>query len=125
MTTDLASFSSAPQHAKAWNDVVDGGADKIFDQYVSQLRHRRRIESATIALAFFGPMLGFAVVISFLGTAAWLINRGYGVEGTFLGTVDIASLAAVFVFGAASFTRLPSADTERKTEPPCTAPRSS
>jgi hypothetical protein len=39
------------------------------------------------------------VVLSFLGTAAWLISDGWGIEGTFLGTVDIASLAAVFVLG--------------------------
>jgi hypothetical protein len=116
MTTAPESFSSAPQDAKAWDDVVAGGAEKIFDQYVRQLRHRRRIESATLALAFFGPILGFVVVISFLGTAAWLINRGYGIEGTFLGTVDIASLAAVFALGGASLIRPARDNAEPKPE---------
>jgi hypothetical protein len=38
-------------------------------------------------------------VLAFLGTSAWLIYKGFGIEGTILGTVDIASLATVFVLG--------------------------
>jgi hypothetical protein len=71
----------------------------LLKDYHDQLVHRRRIEQAYVKLAFFGPILGFIVVLSFLGTAAWLIYEGRGVEGTCLGTVDIASLAAVFVLG--------------------------
>jgi hypothetical protein len=71
----------------------------LLREYQVQLDHRRRIELAYVRLAFFGPILGFIVVLSFLGTAAWLIYEGHGIEGTFLGTVDIASLAAVFVLG--------------------------
>jgi hypothetical protein len=38
-------------------------------------------------------------VLAFLGTAAWLIDTGHSLAGTFLGTVDLVSLAGVFVFG--------------------------
>jgi uncharacterized membrane protein len=88
-----------PEDVKAWNEVVPGGAQRLFDEYIRQLHHRQRMETANMTLAFFGPVLGFVVVLAFLGTAAWLIYKGFSVEGTVLGTVDITSLAAVFVLG--------------------------
>lgn len=88
-----------PAIAKAWERLVPGSAELLLRDYHDQLIHRRRIERAYVRLAFFGPILGFVVVLAFLGTAAWLIYEGDGVAGTFLGTVDIASLAAVFVIG--------------------------
>jgi hypothetical protein len=92
-----------PQSAsnmQAWEDLVPGSASRLFDEYILQLRHRRRIDSSDAVLAFFGPVLGFLVVLAFLGTAAWLIHTGFRIEGTVLGSVDIVSLAAVFVVGA-------------------------
>ena len=88
-----------PAIAKAWERLVPGSAELLLRDYHDQLIHRARIERAYVRLAFFGPILGFVVVLAFLGTAAWLIYEGRGVEGTCLGTVDIASLAAVFVLG--------------------------
>ena len=52
-----------------------------------------------MALSFYGPALGFIIVLAFLGVAGWLISAGFGIEGTVLGSVDIASLAAVFAIG--------------------------
>ena len=92
-------FAQGPDAAREWEGLVPGSAKELLAEYRAQLKHRRRIEQAYVRLAFFGPVLGFIVVLSFLGTAAWLIYEGHGVEGTFLGTVDIASLAAVFVLG--------------------------
>jgi hypothetical protein len=89
----------AAHDAQAWQAVVPGSAAQILDQYIRQLKHRRRIETANVVLALLGPVLGFVVVLAFLFTAAWLIDRGHSVEGTLLGTVDIASLASVFVVG--------------------------
>lgn len=60
---------------------------------------RRRAENARITLAYLGPVLGFIVVLSFLGVSAWLINGDHDIAGTFLGVVDIVSLAGVFVLG--------------------------
>jgi hypothetical protein len=98
VTTPVDS-SQGPGIAKAWERLVPGSAELLLRDYHDHLIHRRRIERAYVRLAFFGPILGLIVVLSFLGTAAWLIYEGHGVEGTFLGTVDIASLAAVFVLG--------------------------
>jgi hypothetical protein len=99
VTTIPGSGAPTPDEVKAWGEVAPGGAGILFSEYISQLHHRRRMESASVTLGFVGPVLGLVVVIAFLGTAAWLIDKGHGVEGTFLGTVDIASLAAVFVLG--------------------------
>ncbi len=95
----MARDSTGPEIARAWEELVPGSAGLLLHDYHDQLVHKRRIERAYVRLAFFGPILGFIVVLSFLGTAAWLIYEGHGIEGTFLGTVDIASLAAVFVLG--------------------------
>lgn len=91
-----------PQSAedmKEWENLVPGSAGRLFDEYLLQLRHRRRLDISDVILSFFGPSLGFLVVLAFLGVAAWLINRGFGFEGTVLGSVDIVSLAAVFAIG--------------------------
>jgi hypothetical protein len=98
MTTPNDS-GQGPGIAQAWERLVPGSAEMLLRDYHDQLLHRRRIEQAYVRLAFFGPVLGLIVVLCFLGTAAWLIYEGHGVEGTFLGTVDIASLAAVFALG--------------------------
>lgn len=99
VTVTPGSGAPTPEEVKAWDEVAPGGAKILFEEYVRQLHHRRRMETASTVLAFLGPALGFVVVLAFLGTAAWLIDRGFGIEGTFLGTVDIASLAAVFALG--------------------------
>jgi uncharacterized membrane protein len=99
VTTVPGPGAPTPEDVKAWNEVVPGGAQKLFDVYIRQLHHQRRMETANMTLAFFGPILGFVVVLAFLGTSAWLIYKGFSIEGTVLGTVDIASLATVFVVG--------------------------
>jgi hypothetical protein len=95
-----------PREVEKWNAVLAGSGDKLFTEYVCQLRHQRRLETAKVALAFYGPLLGFLVVIGFLVTAGWLIHSGHAVAGTFLGVIDIVSLAGVFVLGE-RITRLP------------------
>jgi hypothetical protein len=68
-------------------------------EFLAQLKVKRRAENARINLAYIGPIFGLLVVLSFLGVSAWLINGGHNVAGTFLGVVDIVSLAGVFVLG--------------------------
>lgn len=88
-----------PEDMEAWEKLVPGSAGKLFEEYICQLQHRRKLDKADVTLSFYGPALGFIVVLAFLGVAAWLISRGFGIEGTVLGSVDIASLAAVFAVG--------------------------
>lgn len=88
-----------PKDMEAWEKLVPGSASKLFEEYICQLQHRRELDKTDMRLSFYGPALGFIVVLAFLGVAAWLINSGFGLEGTVLGSVDIASLAAVFAIG--------------------------
>ena len=68
-------------------------------EVLALIRVRRRAENAKVNLAYLGPILGFIVVLSFLGVSAWLINNGHNTAGSLLGVVDIVSLASVFVLG--------------------------
>jgi hypothetical protein len=88
-----------PKDMEAWEKLVPGSANKLFNEYICQLQHRRKLDKLDMVLSFYGPALGFLVVLAFLGVSGWLINRGFGIEGTVLGSVDIASLAAVFAIG--------------------------
>lgn len=88
-----------PEDMEAWEKLVPGSANKLFDEYICQLQHRRKLDRADMVLSFYGPALGFVIVLAFLGVAGWLISSGFGIEGTVLGSVDIASLAAVFAIG--------------------------
>jgi hypothetical protein len=88
-----------PEDMEAWEKLVPGSANKLFDEYICQLQHRRKLDKADMVLSFYGPALGFIIVLAFLGVAGWLISSGFGIEGTVLGSVDIASLAAVFAIG--------------------------
>jgi hypothetical protein len=72
---------------------------EIKAEVLALIQVRRRAENARITLAYLGPVLGFIVVLSFLGVSAWLINGDHDIAGTFLGVVDIVSLAGVFVLG--------------------------
>ena len=88
-----------PEDMEAWEKLVPGSANKLFDEYICQLQHRRKLDKADMVLSFYGPGLGFVIVLAFLGVAGWLISTGFGIEGPVLGSVDIASLAAVFAIG--------------------------
>jgi hypothetical protein len=99
-----------PEDMEAWEKLVPGSANKLFEEYICQLQHRRSLDKGDMFLGFFGPTLGFMVVLAFLGVSAWLISSGFGVEGTVLGSVDIATLAAVFAIGNRNNVALRSAD---------------
>lgn len=88
-----------PAEVKKWDELSPGASEQLFQEYLRQLRHQRRMQTARMALAFFGPFLGFLISLSFLGIAAWLIHNGHGLEGTALGVIDIVGLAGVFALG--------------------------
>jgi hypothetical protein len=88
-----------PAEVKKWDELSPGASEQLFQEYLLQLRHQRRMQAAKMALAFFGPILGFLIALSFLGISAWLIHQGHGLEGTALGVIDIVGLAGVFALG--------------------------
>lgn len=65
-------------------------------QLIMNQRYRRERESFWLNIA--GLASGWSVSLAFLGVSGWLINGGYQVSGTVLGTVDIVSLVTVFVY---------------------------
>jgi hypothetical protein len=88
-----------PAEVKKWDELSPGAGSQLLGELLCQLRHQRRMRAANMILSFYGPFLGFAIAIAFLAVAGWLIHEGHGVEGTFLGVVDIVSLASVFALG--------------------------
>jgi hypothetical protein len=85
------------QDAKDWERVVTGSAAKLLDSYFVQLKHRRRVETVRIVLEAFGPVLGFAVVLTSLFIAVWLIDRGHSLAGAVIGTVDLIGFFTVLI----------------------------
>lgn len=83
--------------------VLPGSAERIFGAFEQQGDHRRKLETSVVVgggrRSWTGQLLGFVVVIAFLIVSAWLIDRGHSVAGTIIGTVDLASVAGVFVYG--------------------------
>jgi uncharacterized membrane protein len=88
-----------PADLAEYKQVYEELPAEMWGEVVSELAHRRTQEKAASRRMTTGQWLGFVVALAFLGVAAWLINGGHDVAGTFLGTVDIVGLVAVFVIG--------------------------
>ncbi len=86
-----------------YNGAVPNGAERIVAMVEQQAAHRMALESkvvdADVKRAKEGLYAGVIVALAFLGVAAFLINAGHDIAGGILGTVDIASLVGVFVYG--------------------------
>lgn len=76
----------------------------IFTNFEEQGRHRRKLENYALVWgnyrSFAGLGCGFVVTIVVMVLSFLLIRDGYGWEGTLLGTVDLAALVGVFVYGS-------------------------
>jgi uncharacterized membrane protein len=68
-----------------------------------QAKHRQEIEKVAVKggsrRSWWGLWLGFTISMVVLGLSAGLILAGYQVAGSVLGSVDLVSLATVFVIG--------------------------
>jgi hypothetical protein len=85
------------REARDWEQVVPGSAAKLMEQYFVQLKHRRRVETARVALDAFGPVLGFLVVVVSLFVGVWLIDRGHSLAGAVLATIDLVGFFVVLI----------------------------
>ncbi len=61
-----------------------------------------RALNADITRSNAGVGAGLVVALAFLGASVFLIYNNYQIAGGVLGTVDIGSLAGVFVYGTIS-----------------------
>jgi uncharacterized membrane protein len=93
----------APEDLQRYDEILPGGAERIFAAFERQSEHRQALEkavtSANIRAQDRGPWLGFIVALVFFAGSIFLITNGYGVAGTILGTTDLVGLVGVFVYG--------------------------
>ncbi|WP_369256946.1 hypothetical protein [Geodermatophilus amargosae] len=81
-------------------------ADKDTRELIhTQLDRNFWLAKQEVYLQWAGLIAGLIVTLCFLGVSAWLINGGNEVAGTILGTVDLAALVAVFVYGRKGVTQ--------------------
>lgn len=94
-----------PAILQEYEAVLSGAADRILRMAEKQAEHRQLLEKTVIfgdsKRANRGLWAGFIVALCALGGAVFLVYTGHGVYGAILGSVDIVSLASVFVYGTA------------------------
>jgi uncharacterized membrane protein len=92
-----------PDVLRGYNEIVPGAAERIIKMAEQQAQHRQSLERIVVEggskRANTGMWLGFIISMVVLGLSAVLIFNGYQVAGTVIGSVDLVSLAAVFVIG--------------------------
>jgi len=86
------------QDAKEWERLVPGSAAKMWAEQSAHLTHIRRVETAQIALQFFGPILGSVVVLVSLFVGVWLISNGHTSQGALIATIDLVGFFLALVF---------------------------
>ena len=95
-----------PEVLAQYDELMPGGAQRIISLAEEQARHRMGLENFVVksesTRSFQGLVAGVVVAISFLLGAVVLGLNGQPTAGTIIGTVDIVSLASVFVYGNVS-----------------------
>ena len=104
-----ASFSGPLPHPNIlaqYNQAVPNGAERIIAMTEKQSDHRMGLENralhADIVRSYFGVVAGLAIAVFALYISYRLIDGGHETAGVLLGSIDIASLVGVFVFGTIS-----------------------
>jgi len=91
---------------KKFNEVVPGLADRIVRMAENQSQHRRDMERIVIQSGArdsrLGILAGLAISSGFLGIAFYAIKQGHVLAGSWIGTINVAALAGVFVYGTRS-----------------------
>lgn len=95
-----------PEILEGYERVVPGGANRVITMVEQQAAHRQTLERTVVLSdvkkSYWGLGLGFAVVVMFTLASYNLIMAGHGWQGTILGTVDLATIAGLFVYGTVS-----------------------
>jgi hypothetical protein len=86
------------EDAKEWEQLVTGAAAQIWADQRAQLRHHRRVETADMALRFFGPILGAGVVLVSLFVGVWLISNGHASQGALIAIIDLIGFFVTLIF---------------------------
>jgi uncharacterized membrane protein len=92
-----------PDILEAYNQIVDGGAERIFRKFEEQSEHRMNLERLAIGEELKqskrGQIFGFIVALFGLSLAAFMAYLGHEAFASILGGGTILSLVTVFVVG--------------------------
>jgi len=92
-----------PEILRQYNDIIPDGADRILKMAEAQSAHRIELEAIVIKgddrRADRGLTTGFTVCVLVLVLSFIIVMYGHDAAGTVLGTLDIASLVGIFVYG--------------------------
>jgi uncharacterized membrane protein len=95
-----------PDILARYNDAVSDGAERIIALAERQAAHRMGLESrvvdADIKRSNWGLVAGFIVAVAGLLIAFLMVDRGNAVAGVVVGSLDLAGLVAIFVYGTVS-----------------------
>ncbi len=106
----------SPETLAKYSEIIPNGAERIMKMAEDQARHRQSLEKTVIGgdskRAYCGLFVGGTVALCILGASVYCILRGHDVAGTVIGSLDIASIVGVFVYG----TNRRRAEREQKTQ---------
>ena len=92
-----------PSVLSEYERVLPGLPSRIVNMVEEEAKHRHKMQSKIINLAFFrsfaGLITGFIFALLVLGIAVWLIQKEQYVLGILIASCDLASITTVFVVG--------------------------
>lgn len=92
-----------PETLSHYNEIIPNGAERIMVMAEKQSDHRLAMESKVVNSqqnqSGRGQNYAFIIAIVVLIASFACIFTGHGVEGTIIGTLDLASLVTVFILG--------------------------
>jgi uncharacterized membrane protein len=87
---------------QAFDEIIENGAERVFQQFELEGAHRRRMENlATRWQAIdlvIGKIFAFVFVIGALLVSAFAISEGHALAGSFLGGGVLASVVTAFIY---------------------------
>ena len=100
-----------PAMLEDYGRIIENGPERLFAMVEREGEHRQYCEKKTVdsSAAFLkssatdarlGLVLGFVIALLFLLGSVYVVISGYPVAGTVLGSLDLAALVGVFVYGS-------------------------
>lgn len=90
-----------PDLLRQYDELIEGGAERIFNAFESQTRHRMGIESAVVfgneGRANRGQWMAYSLALVILTLGSIMIFTGREEAGVAMITVDLVGLVAVFI----------------------------
>ncbi len=95
-----------PSQLAQYEQIVPGGAERIFKRFESQSENRQKLESSVVHADNFVQILGAitASIIGIVGVAGglFLVYAGHNLEGFSAFLLALSTLSAAFVYGQKS-----------------------